>query len=1029
MRLFCFAAGQSNLPHAANTDRAALGLERWREAVAQAGDSGLAGFAEAVTRDADGRRLLEAVFGNSPHLTLSAVKDPGFLREILTEGPDAACAGVMSGLRRAGNDGLDGDRLARDLRVAKRRVALAVAVADITGAWSLEQVTGALSDFAELALSRAAGHLLRAAAAAGAFTLPDADDPEKGSGLVVLGMGKLGARELNYSSDIDLIVLYDNERIRTDRPEELHNHFVRLTRSFVRLMDERTADGYVFRTDLRLRPDPGATPLALSALAAETYYESLGQNWERAAMIKARPVAGDREAGAAFLERLTPFVWRKNLDFAAIQDIHSIKRQINAHRGGGTIALAGHNIKLGRGGIREIEFFVQTQQLIWGGREPELRCIATVDALRALAAKARIAPQTADDLIAVYRYLRQVEHRLQMVDDEQTHTLPADEAGLRDLAAFLGYADARAFGSDLLAHLRRVETHYSDLFEHAPTLGAQGLVAGNLVFTGSEADPDTIKTIGRLGYKNPQTVDAAVRGWHHGRYRAMRSTRARELLTELMPALLKALAGTPEPDKAFLKFDEFLSRLPAGVQLFSMFYSNPHLLDLVAEIMGQAPRLAAHLSRRPSVLDSVLTADFFDAPPPPEALAGELDGVLDRAGDFEDVLDNSRRWANDRKFQVGVQSLRGHLAPRAAAAALSNIAEAALNRLRPRVEKEFAGQHGRVAGSAMAIVAMGKLGGREMTATSDLDLIFIYTSAQGAEASDGPKALPPSQYFARLSQRLIGAVTAQTAEGRLYEVDMRLRPSGSAGPIACSHEAFVRYHEKEAWTWEHMALTRARVIAGPAALRALVDAALGETLTRPRDAGTLLTDVAGMRARMDSEHHTDLIWEVKHLRGGLVDVEFITQYLELKHAHAHPEILSPNTRTALRRLRDTGLLGGPVADDLIEGLDLWQAIQGLLHLTIEGESRREADGEMPEGLHETLARVGGAVDFAALKEKVTATAGRIHRHFVDLIEAPARAVAEQRPGDNGRRENGPRGDKGGVPPATVCGGRPRGPRA
>ena len=1006
MRLFCFATGQSNLPHAANPDRAALGFERWREAVAQAGDSGLTDFAEAVMRDTGGRRLLEAVFGNSLHLTLSAVKDPGFLREILTAGPDAACAGVMSGLRRAGNDGLDGDRLARDLRVAKRRVALAVAVADIAGAWSLEQVTGALSDFAELALSRAAGHLLRAAAAGGAFTLPDADDPEKGSGLVVLGMGKLGARELNYSSDIDLIVLYDNERIRTDRPEELHNHFVRLTRSFMRLMDERTADGYVFRTDLRLRPDPGATPVALSALAAETYYESLGQNWERAAMIKARPVAGDREAGAAFLERLTPFVWRKNLDFAAIQDIHSIKRQINAHRGGGTIALAGHNIKLGRGGIREIEFFVQTQQLIWGGREPELRCIATVDALRALAAKERIAPQTADDLIAVYRYLRRVEHRLQMVDDEQTHTLPADEAGLRDLAAFLGYADAQAFGSDLLAHLRRVETHYSDLFEHAPALGAQGLAAGNLVFTGSEADPETIKTIGRLGYKNPQTVDAAVRGWHHGRYRAMRSTRARELLTELMPALLKALAGTPEPDKAFLKFDEFLSGLPAGVQLFSMFHSNPHLLDLVAEIMGQAPRLAAHLSRRPSVLDSVLTADFFDTPPPPAALAGELDGLLDRAGDFEDVLDNSRRWANDRKFQVGVQSLRGHLAPRAAAAALSNIAEAALNRLQPRVEKEFARQHGRVAGSAMAIVAMGKLGGREMTATSDLDLIFIYTAEQGAAASDGPKALPPSQYFARLSQRLIGAVTAQTAEGRLYEVDMRLRPSGSVGPIACSHEAFVRYHEKEAWTWEHMALTRARVIAGPAALHGLVDTALRETLTRSRDAGTLLTDVAEMRARMDSEHHTDLIWKVKHLRGGLVDVEFITQYLELKHAHAHPEILSPNTRTALRRLRDTGLLAAPVADDLIEGLDLWQAIQGLLRLTIEDESRRAADGEIPEGLHETLARVGGAVDFVALKEKVTVTAGRLHRHFVDLIEAPARAVADRRSGDNGRRENG-----------------------
>jgi glutamate-ammonia-ligase adenylyltransferase len=487
----------------------------------------------------------------------------------------------------------------------------------------------------------------------------------------------------------------------------------------------------------------------------------------------------------------------------------------------------------------------------------------------------------------------------------------------------------------------------------------------------------------------------------------MRSTRAREMLTELMPALLKALAGTPGPDRAFLRFDEFLSGLPAGVQLFSMFYSNPHLLDLVAEIMGQAPRLAAHLSRRPSVLDSVLTADFFDAPPPPEALAGELDRLLDRAGDFEDVLDLSRRWANDRTFQVGVQSLRGHLAPRAAAAALSNIAEAALNRLQPRVEKEFARQHGRVAGSAMAIVAMGKLGGREMTSASDLDLIFIYTTPEAVGASDGPKALPSSQYFARLSQRLISAVTAQTAEGRLYEVDMRLRPSGSAGPIACSHEAFVRYHEKEAWTWEHMALTRARVIAGPSALREPVEAAIADVLTRPRDTETLLLDVAEMRARMDNEHHTDFIWEIKHLRGGLVDVEFIAQYLELKHAHARPEVLSPNTRTALRRLRDSGLLEAPVADDLIEGLDLWQAIQGLLRLTIEGDVRQEADSEIPEGLQEALARLGGAVDFVALEEKVVATAGRVHRHFVDLIETPAKAVADKRPNDAGKRENGP----------------------
>ena len=995
MHDFGLVSEPENLPGAANAESARTGIERWREGAGEAGDPALARFAAKFSADPAGHRLLEAVFGNSPFLAQCAASDPASLRDIVTLGPDSVVDAIMEGLEEIRFAKHDDALLGRLLRVAKRRLALAVAVADIAGAWPLERVTGAMSDFAEAALSTAAAHLLRQSAQEGAFSLPHADDPEKDSGLVILGMGKLGSRELNYSSDIDLIVLFDHERIETTDASALQKHILRLTRNLVRLMEERTADGYVFRTDLRLRPDPGSTPIALSVVAAETYYESLGQNWERAAMIKARPVAGDRAAGAAFLKWLGPFIWRKSLDFAAIQDIHSIKRQINAHRGGGRMAIAGHNIKLGRGGIREIEFFVQTQQLIWGGREPRLRSAATIESLRALEACGQIARQTADDLIDAYRTLRRLEHRLQMIDDEQTHSLPDSSEGLESVAVFLGYGEVNTMTRDVMATLRTVESHYADLFEDAPTLSAPSAIAGNLVFTGGEPDPETLGTIERLGYGNPQGVDSAIRGWHHGRYRAMRSTRAREILTELVPALLEALARTPNPDDAFMRFDGFLARLPAGVQLFSMFHSNPHLLDLVAEIIGGAPRLAEHLSRRPFILDNVLTADFFEPPPLPEALDEELERLLVPAASIEDVFDVCRRWAHDRKFQVGVQSLRESIEPQASGVALSNIAEVALNRLLSHVESEFALQHGRIVGSGLVIIAMGKLGGCEMTQTSDLDLIFVYTVPEGTDASDGARPLSPGHYFARLSQRLIAAVTAQTSEGSLYEVDMRLRPSGHAGPIASSLEAWIRYHDESSWTWEHMALTRARVVAGSGELRRDMESRILGVLRRRRDADGLLVAVADMRERMASEHKTDIIWDVKHLRGGLVDVEFIAQYLQLRHGHDHPPILSTNTRSALKKCRDAGMLDAAVAGQLIEALDLWQSIQGMLRLAVGGQIGKDWEDQVPRGLQDDLAKAGGAVDFAALKEKMRSVAATAHDHFRALIETPAAALKEK----------------------------------
>jgi glutamate-ammonia-ligase adenylyltransferase len=988
-----FTQSQRYVPKPASSSLAALGLERWLEAAGESAAPGVGERARFLAADSHARRLLESVFGNSPFLAQIAAAEPEILCEILDQGPDGVVVRTLDDLRASSALPPEETALMRALRVAKRRVALAIAVADISGAWKLAPVTEALSDLADAALGAASAFLLRQAAASGAFALADSARPEHGSGLVILGVGKLGARELNYSSDIDLIVLYDPERIRACAPEALQKQFVRLARGLVRMMEERTADGYVFRTDLRLRPDPGATPLALSVDAAEIYYESLGQNWERAAMIKARAVAGDLEAGSDFLKRLRPFIWRKHLDFAAIQDIHSIKRQIHAYHGGGTIAVAGHDIKLGRGGIREIEFFVQTQQLIRGGREPRLRTSSTLAGLAALADLEFTERKAAAELTESYEFLRRVEHRLQMINDEQTQTLPADDKALHALALFLGYRDKDAFAADMLAHLRTVEIHYARLFEDSPALSAAGTAAGNLVFTGVEADPGTLATLAELGFRQPEMVHATVRGWHHGRYRAMRSTRARELLTELMPALLGALAATPDADAAFLRFDAFLGRLPAGIQIFSLLYSNPHLLELLAEIMGGAPRLAEHLSGRPAVLDAMVTPGFLETPPDKTQLAAELDRQLAQARYLEEALDASRRFAHDRQFQVGVQLLRGLIAPKAAAAALSDVAETAISGLLPRVEADFAAAHGRFGGPALAVIALGKLGGREMTPTSDLDLIFVYDAPEGMETSDGPRPLPASQYFARLSQRLLNALTALTAEGRLYEVDMRLRPSGNKGPLAVAFDGFVRYQESEAWTWEHMALTRARPIAGPEQLRARVAAAIRRVLTRPRDPVRLLKDAAEMRARMAAEHSTGRLWDVKHLSGGLVDVEFVVQCLQLLDARAHPEILDPGTAEALEKIAAAGLLAPADAQALRAALALWQALQAVLRLTLDPVQGREGAAGFPEPLKRRLALVGGAADFAQLESRMRALSRAAAEVFRRLIEAPANAVA------------------------------------
>ena len=966
------------LPRPADPIMADRHCERWREAALAAG--------LAPPPEADS--LLRGIFGNSPYLSQLLARYPMLYDRFRAEGPEAPLQDVLAGLAL---EPLAQDRpsLMRTLRLAKQQGALLIALADLGGVWPIEKLTMALSLLAGASIRLASRWLLHRAWLDGDLLLDDPADPEAGSGLLVLAMGKLGAYELNYSSDVDLIVFYDEERVRYQGRRSPQEFFVNLARGLAQLLDERSVDGYVFRIDLRLRPDPGSTPAALSLLAAETYYEGFGQNWERAAMIKARQVAGDPRAGTRFQDFIRHFVWRRHLDFAAIQDIHSIKRQINAHKGGGLIAIKGHNIKLGRGGIREIEFFVQTQQLIWGGRQPELRVSGTLAGLARLAEAGHISQAAAKELTEAYRALRMLEHRLQMIDDRQTHSLPNDAPGLEAIAAFLGEPDAAHFVRETEAVLRLVERHYAHLFENAPPLAGPG----NLVFTGEEADPETLATLGRLGFTGANTVVRQIRAWHRGRLRATRSARAREILTELTPRLLQALAATSDPDAAFLRFDRLLAGLPAGIQLFSLFANNPTLIDLLAEILGDAPHLSERLAANPRLLEDVLTGDFFNPLPRRDVLARSLHQQLLEADDTEDCLNIARRWVAERKFRVGVQTLQGRLDPLLIAGHLSDLADATLLALQPEIEEEFARAHGRLPGEGMAVVALGKLGGREMTVTSDLDLILVFDLPEGQAPSDGPKPLDGMVYSTRLAQRFLAALTVHTQEGALYATDMRLRPSGNKGPIATSLEAFDRYQAQAAWSWEHMALTRARVITGSPKLQAAIEAVIHRTLTAERDPAKLVTDVADMREKLAAHHRANSPWEIKHRHGGLVDLEFIAQYLQLRWAHRFPEILQANLGDALDEAGRLKILTDSDALALKQAWELWSSLQQILRLTCEGDFREKT---LTARVRQILAEAAHCPDFAALKSLMVKRADQVSRLYRDLIDYPARCLrAEQ----------------------------------
>ncbi|WGH78804.1 [protein-PII] uridylyltransferase family protein [Jannaschia ovalis] len=862
--------------------------------------------AEAAARlapPAELAALVSGAAGCSPFLGSQMTRERDWLADLWEADPDALLQDLLA---EAG--ALEGDPKAA-LRRLKRRVGLLVALCDLGGVWDVMAATGALTRFADVALDAA----LRYA------TARHARGPVTGDGgLVAIAMGKMGAFELNYSSDIDLVLLFDESRYDPADYGEARAQLLKAARLAMATMSDVTADGYVFRTDLRLRPDPASTPIVLSMEGAERYYEAMGRAWERAAWIKARACAGAVAAGAGFVDRLTPFVWRRHLDFAAVQDAHDMRLRIRDSKGfHDAWDVPGHDVKLGQGGIREIEFFTQTHQIIAGGRDRSLRVRPTLEGLDRLVAAGWVGAEDRAVLAENYRHLRMVEHRLQMVQDAQTHRLPKDADGLRRLACFMGAEDAEAFVADLRERFRAVEAITDPSFrpDAAPAPA-----------------PDPIEGAAAVTDRWPT-------------YPALRSERARTIFTRLRPRLLTELARAARPPEALSAFDDFLRGLPAGVQLFSLFEANPELTELIADICATAPDLARYLSRQPGVLDVVIGGSFF------AALPDSYDAPVPQ-GDFETVLDALRRWHREAHFRIGVHLLRRLIEPGQAAEQYARLAEAVLAAAWDAARIETERRYGRVPGLRLAGLGMGSLGAGRLTARSDLDLVVLHDGATGP--SDGRRALEAPQWAARFTQVLITALSAPTADGRLYEVDMRLRPSGRQGPVATALSGFRSYQAEEAWVWEHMALTQARAVAGDAGVGRAAMAARAEVLAARRfDAEAVLDALRDMRRRIAEAGRVGGGLSVKAGPGRLQDIALCAQ--------AHALIARATVHGVADQLDMPGWLTAPERAELGAAHRLLSDIQQVLRLI----TAEDPPGALGQGGWDLLRATCGCSDPAA----------------------------------------------------------------
>ena len=824
------------------------------------------------------------------------------------------------------------------LRRERRALALTVALGDLSGAYDLTAVTRRLTDFADAALDRA----IRAAILE---RTPDAEPV----GFAAIALGKQGSRELNYSSDIDPILIFDPLTLPRRPREEPEDAAVRIGKRVVELLQARDGEGYVLRVDLRLRPSPEATPIAIPVEGAIAYYESQALTWERAAFIKARAAAGDMALGQRFLDAIRPFVWRRALDFGAVGEIRDLTRRIRDHHAQGQALGPGYDLKRGRGGIREIEFFAQIHQLIHGGRDPALRVPATRDALTRLAEAGRIDAGDAAALCAAYETLRTIEHRVQMIDDRQTHQLPKGD-GLDQVAHLHGMAD----GAALVAMLAPVTEQVGRLYD---ALDADER---------SRLPHDPVLLHARLEAAGLRDIEAAARriaAWRGGDYPALRSAAAREALDAVLPTLVEALGEVPDPDAALLKLDSLFERITSAINIFRLLEARPALAHLTVAILSHAAPLAAELARRPALLDGLIDASAFEPLPAVRFLDRAMRGG-EAGQDYQDRLDHVRRVVGELRFALGAQIVAGRADPLEVAGGYARVAEAAIGVLAQATVEEFTAAHGRVPDSELIILALGRMGGAALTHASDLDLVYLFTGDFAAE-SDGPKPLGATLYYNRLAQRVTAALSVPTQAGPLYPVDTRLRPSGTQGPLVVSIESFARYQCEDAWTWEHMALTRARPVFGSEGARASVAAIIAEVLNGARPPRDIATEAGEMRAEMARHKPPQGPLDVKLLPGGLVDLEFAVHRTQLIARTG----FDPDLGRAIALLVERGLMpaGMAPAHDV-----LTRALVAFRLLIPDGQEPAPATRPL-------IARAMGVADWDAVVETLEATRQEVTR--------------------------------------------------
>ncbi|MCY4463513.1 MAG: DUF294 nucleotidyltransferase-like domain-containing protein [Albidovulum sp.] len=846
-------------------------------------------------------------------------------------------------------------KAAEELRVAKQKAALLVALADLGGVWNLGGSTRTLTEFADYATNSLLLRILAEFARRKRLGPLRESDLEENCGLFALAMGKMGGRELNYSSDIDLVVLFDLDLEDSDL-DAVRRGFIRATQRLASLLSHITANGYVFRTDLRLRPDPRATQVCMSVQAAEHYFEAYGRTWERAAYIKARPCAGDLRAGARFLRAISPFVWRKHLDFATLAEAKDMRSRMRRHKGlVGQIQLPGYDIKLGQGGIREIEFFAQAFQIIAGGRDRSLRSPSTLDALAALEAKGWIEADCCSALSRNYVFHRDIEHRLQMIHDARTHSLPSSPVEFERFSCLCGESNPDSLRKSIMRSLEEVQAATANLFQNSNAGTADGSEASSLA--------DSEKFTER---------------WRS--YPVMRESRAREIFASLQPRFLARLERAANPGEALKHFEGFLSGLPAGVQLFSLFMANEQLVDLLVDTCTTAPGLASYLSRNAKVFDAVIYGDFFEPFPNAETLQSQLAREMENASDYESKLDDARRWMKEKHFRIGVHQLQGIISAEEAAKCYGDLAEAVIAAIWPAALRQFENRHGAPPGEGACIVAMGSLGAGSLTPQSDLDLLLIFDEGQD-DYSNGPKPLAARNYYARLTQAVVAAISAPTSEGKLYSVDMRLRPSGRQGPVAVSIHGFLDYQLRKAWTWEHLALTRARPITGSASLIHLFESVRRKVIISKRsNRGVILKDVRDMRTRLakhaDSKRVGDP-WETRLGPGRLLDIDLL--------AHSATLLAGSSERMVAGQIKCGGA-DGWIDDDglalLLSSYGLLRKVLQVARLTFDGKFRPEAAGT---GASELLLRETGENSIEALAMRLNENKTLCDRLFSRLL--------------------------------------------